>query len=306
MCGIAGLHLKTSACEPELGRLVAPMLDCMGSRGQDSAGLAIFSTPVGPEQYRYSVRMGGGPDDHGSAAEQAQQVATELAAALGQAVECERVRPDGAVLVAPNDADRVKSALERVAPDAIVMGFGRTLELLKDVGSPHDLCQRFDIADRSGFQAVGHTRMATESAVTTDASHPFAPIYDLAIVHNGSFSNPASVRRSLQDDGIEFVTDNDTEVAARLIGRELGHGADIHQALKEVANRMDGFYTLLVATDTEFAVVRDPIACKPLVVAETEDYVAVTSEYIGMTSLPGIDGADVFEPKPEEVHAWKR
>lgn len=306
MCGIAGLHLKTSALEPELGRLVAPMLDCMGSRGQDSAGLAIFSTPVEPERYRYSIRIGAGSGDHAARAQQAQQLAAELATALGRAVDCERVRPDGAVLVAPNDPVWVQSELEKIAPDATVMGFGRALELLKDVGSPHNLCQRFDIADRSGFQAVGHTRMATESAVTTDASHPFAPMYDLAIVHNGSFSNPASVRRSLQDDGIEFVTDNDTEVAARLIGRELSYGSDIHQALKEVANRMDGFYTLLVATDTEFAVVRDPIACKPLVVAETEDFVAVTSEYIGMTSLPGIDGANVFEPKPEEVHAWKR
>lgn len=306
MCGIVGLHLKASAREPELGRLVAPMLDCMGSRGQDSAGLAIFSNPVAPQRYRYSIRLGDVSDGHAARAQQAQEVTAALAAALGQAVDCERIRPDGAVLVAPNDAARVKRELAKISPESTVMGFGRSLELLKDVGSPHDLCHRFDIADRSGFQAVGHTRMATESAVTTDASHPFAPMYDLGIVHNGSFSNPATVRRALQDDGIEFVTDNDTEVAARLIGSELSHGADIHQALKEVANRMDGFYTLLVATDTEFAVVRDPIACKPLVVAETEDYVAVASEYIGMTSLPGIDDADVFEPEPEEVHAWKR
>jgi glutamate synthase domain-containing protein 1 len=148
--------------------------------------------------------------------------------------------------------------------------------------------------------------MATESAVTTDHSHPFAPSNDLAVVHNGSFSNPATVRRRLEEQGIDFVTDNDTEVAARLIARELRGGSGIEAALKEVGNEMDGFYTLLVATDTEIAVVRDSFACKPLVVAETDEYVAFTSEYIAMTTLPGIEKARVFEPKPEEIHAWKR
>jgi glutamate synthase domain-containing protein 1 len=210
------------------------------------------------------------------------------------------------VLTAVDDAGLVTRELSRLRPDAVVMSFGRSIEIVKDVGSPREVCDRFDIANRRGFQAVGHTRMATESAVTTDHSHPFAPSDDLAVVHNGSFSNPATVRRRLEEQGIDFVTDNDTEVAARLIARELKRGSGIEAALKEVGNEMDGFYTLLVATEQEIAVVRDSFACKPLVVAETDEYVAFTSEYIAMTTLPGIESARVFEPKPEEIHAWTR
>lgn len=304
MCGIVGLHLKVPALESELGALVTPMLDCMGSRGADSAGLAVFSSPVAAGRFRYSVRLDSSVETDREA--ELGALVDDLAAATGQPVECERSRPDGAVLTAVADAELVGRELSRIRPDAVVMGFGRSVEIVKDVGSPREVCDRFDIANRRGFQAVGHTRMATESAVTTDHSHPFAPSHDLAVVHNGSFSNPATVRRRLEEQGIGFVTDNDTEVAARLIARELSLGSDIEAALKEVGNQLDGFYTLLVATDQEIAVVRDSFACKPLVVAETDEYVAFTSEYIAMTTLPGIESARVFEPKPEEIHAWKR
>jgi glutamate synthase domain-containing protein 1 len=304
MCGIVGLHLKVPALESELGALVEPMMDCMGSRGADSSGLAIFSAPVAAGRFRYSVRLGSSVESDREA--ELSALVDHLAAATGRPVECERSRPDGAVLTAVADEELVSRELSRIRPDAVVMGFGRSVEIVKDVGSPREVCDRFEITDRRGFQAVGHTRMATESAVTTDHSHPFAPSNDLAVVHNGSFSNPATVRRRLEEQGIDFVTDNDTEVAARLIARELNRGSDIESALKEVGNEMDGFYTLLVATDQEIAVVRDSFACKPLVVAETDEYVAFTSEYIAMTTLPGIESAQVFEPKPEEIHAWKR
>jgi glutamate synthase domain-containing protein 1 len=305
MCGIVGLHLKTPRHRDALGRLLTPMLDCMQTRGPDSAGLAVYEDPVPPGCYRYSVRL----DGLGSVEEVKADVdalVDELSSDLADTVVCERVRPDGAVLVAPDDVAGVESALRQRRPLGRIVGFGRHIEVVKDVGTPLEVCRRHQIENRTGFQGIGHTRMATESAVTTDHSHPFAPNPDLALVHNGSFSNHATVRRRLVADGIECVTDNDSEVAARLIGRELDLGATLQSALKQVGNEMDGFYTLLVATGTEFAVVRDSFACKPLVVAETKDYVAVTSEYIAMTSLPDIGSADVFEPMPEEIHVWAR
>ena len=305
MCGIVGLHLKSQRHHDSLGQLLTPMLDCMETRGPDSAGLAIYEEAVPEGYYRYSVRL----DSTGPLDDMKSDVATlvlELSHDLDSTVTCERVRPDGAVLIAPDRVTEVTSCLVRRRPDATIVGFGRQIEVVKDVGSPLEICLRHDIANRTGYQGIGHTRMATESAVTTDHSHPFAPQPDLALVHNGSFSNHATVRRRLAKEGIVCVTDNDSEVAARLIGRELAAGAPLEAALKHMAHEMDGFYTLLVATGTEFAVVRDSFACKPLVVAETDEYVAVTSEYIAMTSLPGIGAARVYEPMPGEIHVWGR
>jgi glutamate synthase domain-containing protein 1 len=156
-----------------------------------------------------------------------------------------------------------------------------------------------------GYQAIGHTRMATESAVTTEHSHPFAVAPDLALVHNGSFSNYATVRRRLEADSISFDTDNDSEVAARYIAREMAAGADLTDALRGVMKVFDGFFTLLVAAERSIAIVRDSFACKPMVVAETADYVAVGSEYVALAELPGIEKADVFEPMPEEIYTWR-
>lgn len=305
MCGIVGLHLKTPRYHDVLGHLLSPMLDCMGTRGSNSAGLAIYGEPVPQGFFRYSIRI-----DGVDSTEEMKSVVAALAEALSNdlsaTVTCERLRPDGAVLVAPETVAAVSSCIRTRRPDATVVAFGRHVEVVKDVGAPREICLRHEISNRTGFQGIGHTRMATESAVTTDHSHPFAPYPDLALVHNGSFSNHATVRRRLEKEGITCVTDNDSEVAARLVARELGKGATLEVALKHMGNEMDGFYTLLVATGTEFAVMRDSFACKPLVVAETDDYVAVTSEYVAMTSLPGIETATVHEPMPEEIHVWGR
>lgn len=305
MCGIVGLHLKTQRHHDVLGRLLTPMLDCMETRGSDSAGLAIYDDPVPSGSFRYSLRFGE-VDSREETKAGVDALVDELSADLHATVTCERMRPDGAVLVAPDRWVELEAALAVRRPDAAVVGFGRNIEVVKDVGTPREICLRHDIHDRTGYQGIGHTRMATESAVTTDHSHPFAPNPDLALVHNGSFSNYATVRRRLEQQGIHCVTDNDSEVAARLIGRELGSGAPLETALKCAATEMDGFFTLLVATGSEFAVVRDSFACKPLVVAETDDYVAVTSEYVAMTSLPGIESASVHEPMPGEIHVWGR
>ncbi|WP_028920808.1 glutamine amidotransferase [Pseudonocardia acaciae] len=180
------------------------------------------------------------------------------------------------------------------------------MDVVKDVGAPADICREHGIGGRGGFQGIGHTRMATESAVTTEHSHPFAPRPDMAVVHNGSFSNHATVRRRLAREGIECTTDNDTEVAARFIGQQVAAGADLADALRMVRKELDGFFTLLVTTGSQFAVMRDSFACKPAVIAETDGYVAMASEYHALAGLPGIGAARVFEPVPEEVYTWTR
>ena len=213
---------------------------------------------------------------------------------------------NAAVLTAAVDEGHFISRLRQLDTDVVILGSGTAMEVFKDVGAPSEISERYEIPRKSGYQGIGHTRLATESAVTTDHSHPFTPSVDLSLVHNGMFSNSATIRRRLERDGHEFDTDNDSEVAARYVSHHLSRGLALEDALRMVLKELDGFFTLLVATADQFAVVRDAFAGKPAVVAETGDYVAVASEYHALAGLPGITEARVFEPMPEEVHVWTR
>jgi glutamate synthase domain-containing protein 1 len=148
--------------------------------------------------------------------------------------------------------------------------------------------------------------MATESAVTPSGAHPYAVGPGQCLVHNGSFANHATIRRELIAGGARFDSENDTEVGARFVARQLAAGRDVETALKELCATFDGFYTLLVSNRDSFAVVRDAIACKPAVIAETADWVAMASEYRALSGLPGVETATIWEPEPEVVYAWKR
>ena len=312
MCGIVGLHLKNPGLQPRLGELLTQMLEAMTTRGPDSAGIAVYADrdpapaghEAGPEpgqpgqELRYSLRSDEAIDWD--------LLAKRIAAETGRDLRVEPLGSDSAVFVSPAAETSFLAAVRRVAPQVTVPGFGRSMVVVKDVGAPAAICARYGIPGWGGYQGIGHTRMATESAVTTAHSHPFAPAADLALVHNGSFSNYATIRGRLARRGIRFDTDNDSEVAARLVASRMAEGADLEEGLRTVLKEMDGFFTLLVTTRTQFAVVRDSFACKPAVIAETPDYVAMASEYHALAGLPGITGARVFEPMPEEIHVWSR
>lgn len=303
MCGIIGLHLKDQGLQPRLGELLTVMLEAMTTRGPDSAGIAVYADPdaapgSAEQVMRYSLRADETVDWD--------LLAKGIAADTGSEVTTQRLAGDSAVLASPVDETLFLNALRRVGPQVAVAGYGRAMVVVKDVGSPAEICSRYGIPGWAGYQGIGHTRMATESAVTTAHSHPFAPAADLALVHNGSFSNYATVRRRLARSGIQCETDNDSEVAARLVASRMAQGAGLDDALRYVMKEMDGFYTLLVSTRTQFAVVRDSFACKPAVIAQTDDYVAMASEYQALTRLPGIANAEVFEPVPEEIYLWNR
>jgi glutamate synthase domain-containing protein 1 len=157
-----------------------------------------------------------------------------------------------------------------------------------------------------GTHAIGHTRMATESSVTTDGAHPFSTGLDQCLVHNGSLSNHNALRRTLTREGLTFETQNDSEVAAGYLTWRMREGSSLREALQASLDDLDGFYTFVVGTETGFAVLRDPIACKPAVMAETNDYVAFGSEYRALVNLPDIGRARIFEPEPATVYVWER
>jgi len=211
-----------------------------------------------------------------------------------------------AVFTIGAEAEQFFTWLARHHHELGTFGFGERIEVFKDVGSPDAVTQRFDLSHRCGTHALGHTRMATESAVTTEHSHPFSTGVDLCLVHNGSLSNHNRLRRNLQREGIRFLTDNDSEVASGYLTWRLSQGLSLKEALEAALGDLDGFYTFAVGTGDGFAILRDPIACKPAILAETDEWVAMASEYRAIATLPGAADADIWEPRPATVYSWQR
>jgi glutamate synthase domain-containing protein 1 len=298
MCGIAGLFSKTGQTEEHLGEHLAAMLLQLSDRGPDSAGVAIYRNPVPAGSAKVSLYSASeNPDWDGLAA--------ELSDALGTVAEPE-VRATHAVFVVGAEVAAAQEWLRRAHPELRIMSAGQALEIYKEMGPPADFVEAFGLRALSGSHAIGHTRMATESRVTTEHSHPFSSGLDVCLVHNGSLSNHNRVRRGLRRAGIEFETDNDTEVAAGYLTWRLREGDTLEQALEGCLEDLDGFYTFTVGTPDGFAVLRDPIACKPAVMAETDDWVAMASEYRAIAVLPGAEDARIWEPAPGQVYAWER
>lgn len=296
MCGIVGLFLKDKSLEPKLGEMLTAMLITMTDRGPDSAGIAIYSDETSGKT-KLTVQSDT-PDADFDGLDKA------LAKILGGTVKMD-IKSTHAVLEIPaGTTATARTALAEISPTIRVMSRGDSLEIYKEVGLPKDVAERFSVQKMGGSHGIGHTRMATESAVTTMGAHPFNTGDDQCLVHNGSLSNHNSLRRKLRREGIHIETENDTEVGAAYLTWQMQRGATLGEALQSSLDDLDGFFTFVVGTKDGFGVVRDPIACKPAVMAETDQYVAFGSEYRALVDLPGIEDARVWEPEPATVYFW--
>ncbi len=298
MCGIVGLFCKSTELEARLGEYLGAMLVQMGDRGPDSAGVAVYRDPAPAGSSKLTLYAPERELDWDG-------LCDELAGVFGSA-EATSFRGGHAVVVVDAEAAEVEAWIRVRRPDLRVMSAGQVIEIYKEVGRPDEFAREFRLEEFQGTHALGHTRMATESRVTTEGSHPFSTGFDLCLVHNGSLSNHNRLREQLRREGIEFQTENDTEVAAGYLAWRLGEGATLQQALEGCLDDLDGFYTFLVGTADGFAVLRDPIACKPAVLAETDDWVAMASEYSAIAKLPGAADARIWEPEPSVVYVWER
>ncbi len=298
MCGIVGLFAKSTEVEESLGEHLAAMLAQMNDRGPDSAGVAVYRDPAPAGSSKLTLFS---PDP----LEDWNAVAAELGQRFGSAGEPE-LRSSHAVIVVEAEAGEAESWIRSSYPDLRVMSAGRSIEIYKETGRPLDFIRQFSLEHFHGTHALGHTRMATESRVTTAGSHPFSTGLDVCLVHNGSLSNHNRLRERLRREGIDFETENDTEVAAGYVAWRLREGASLEEALEGCLDDLDGFYTFLVGTADGFAVLRDPIACKPAVLAETDDWVAMGSEWRAISVLPGAADARAWEPAPGVVYAWEK
>jgi glutamate synthase domain-containing protein 1 len=296
MCGIVGLFLKNPSLEPELGRLTAGMLGTLSDRGPDSAGFAVYSEGRSDET-KLTLR---------GKSRSAIKATTDRISTEFHGVNVVVHDTHAVVGIDDKGLPTLLDWLAREAPAIDLVGRGRRMELYKEVGLPEKVAERFGLGAMHGTHAIGHTRMATESAVTTDGAHPYSTGADQCLVHNGSLSNHNNIRRTLRREGFSFETENDTEVAAGYLSWRMREGRSLGEALKVSLDDLDGFYTFVVGTENGFGVLRDGIACKPAIMAETDRYVAFGSEYRALAGLPGIAGARVWEPEPATVYFWER
>ncbi len=297
MCGIVGLLVKKPALREQLGSLMMPILIGMTERGPESAGLAVFTAALAAGRRKFSVYSGA------ASAPWAQFEAAALRDLGADSVI--HAQANHAVLETSASPDTVRAWLVANFPGYHLLSVGRSIDLYKDTGTPAEVAQRYHFPALTGSHLVGHTRMATETAVTPARAHPFTAGEDFCLVHNGSLSNPNSVRRKLEPLGIKFETDNDTEAACRFLEWRMREGDGLQTALEKGFDELDGFYTFLMGTGDELALVRDAFACKPAIVAETDDYVAISSEFRSLAKLPGVKNANIFEPKPEQIYLWR-
>lgn len=308
MCGIVGLYLKKSELRIQLGKLFKPMLVEMSSRGPDSAGVAIYRNHVKAGQTKFSLA-------HIDPGFSWKKLGTDMAASLKCDVSI-KVVGTHCILVTDAQEDLVvkwlneikikqySSSNKNIYSRIRIVGSGQSIEIFKETGSPKNVYEQFNLSHSSGTHIIGHTRMATESAVTTAGSHPFATGEDLCLVHNGSLSNHNIIRRNLEWEGIRFQTENDTEVAGAYLTWKLRSGSTLRQALEASIKELDGFYTFCIGTKEGFAVVRDPIACKHAVLAETDNWVAMATEFRAIANLPGAENAKIWEPEPSTIYIW--
>jgi len=271
------------------------MLVEMSERGPDSAGVAIYRDTVASDSLKISLFCASAFDW--------QSLCADIESLCGADVTYRQHATHALFSVPANEIDVVGWILEN-HPELRAMSAGHSIEIYKEKGLPRDFVQQFDLSQFSGSHALGHTRMATESAVTTEHSHPFSTGQDLCLVHNGSLSNHNRLRERLRKDGVDIRTDNDSEVAAGYLMWRMREGDTLKQALENALVDLDGFYTLAIGTADGFAVLRDPIACKPAVMAETDDWVAMASEFRAIAKLDGVEHARVWEPAPATVYAW--
>ena len=291
MCGIVGLYLKNKKYNKDLGKFLTGMMNNMSTRGPDSAGFAIYSTER-KKKYKYSICYN-------------KNNIKEIKKKLSKEIKDAKIKiiSDHFILETSLKPEKVITLIKSIK-NLNLVGYGSSIEIFKQVGNPKDVVNNFSLKNFSGTHAIGHTRMATESAITTDGSHPYSTGEDECLVHNGSLSNHNNLRRTLKKKGIEIKSQNDTEVAAGYISNGLSNKKSLKETLIDGLKDLDGFYTFISGTKNGLAIVRDEISCKPAVVAETKDYVAIASEFQAMAHLPNVNKAKIFEPEPGLVYSW--
>jgi methylamine---glutamate N-methyltransferase subunit A len=303
MCGIVGFLDKTETNRPSaVGGVILNMLQALACRGPDSAGVALYG-PSNDHKLIVRVKLG----ERGDLKSKAQGI-VHLAESFGTVSDFSVVECYARLLVDDGiEEQRLVASLESLDPEIEVVSLGRGLEIVKQVGSPASLERSYAISQFRGTHGLGHTRLSTESRVDLSHSQPFwgHGYRDLAIVHNGHVTNYHQLRRRYEQRGVHFYTENDSEIIGVYLAEQLRHGRGLEDSLRAMLRDLDGSYSCLAATASQLGFVKDPFALKPLLFAETDDFVAVATEEIAIRSaLPG--DYQVCEASVKEVRVWQK
>ncbi|MDP6621844.1 MAG: class II glutamine amidotransferase [Alphaproteobacteria bacterium] len=297
MCGIAGIMYKRRGADAAVGEALIAMLDGCQHRGPDSTGFALYHGAE-PGLFRLRVFV---DDEAASGAE----IKRCLGAYQAEIVSEENVGSTYCVSFRfTGDVQKLAYALEHAAT---VVSLGESLDIIKDVGSARDVDNAYRVADFQGSHGIGHVRLATESDVAPEASHPFwaTGFADVAIVHNGQITNYWKMRRRLEKRGFEFNTENDSELIAVYLADKLSQGVALNDALGTSIDDLDGTFSFLVSTKDEIGYAKDRLAAKPMVTFETDDLIAIASEEVSLNRLFPGQALDTVEPPPGTFATWQ-
>ena len=280
MCGIAGRILPTYG---QVGKDLVELMEAQSHRGADSTGFAIYTRPV---EKGFKLRMMGFNRKHlekdlddfwhilrefGGDFCDDPEVTSTVAAHYSVRLHIVGIRDIKYWL---EEADLIADRIE-------VQSLGKSLEIIKDVGDAKAVSEIHAVDQMDGTHGLGHARLATESNVLPNASHPFwaRPFPDVAIVHNGQITNYYNWRGRLERDGYRFMTENDSELLAVWISDQMKKGLTHGQALKKSIDEIDGVFTFMISDRFGIGMAKDRFAMKPLVTHEAVgDLTAATEE----------------------------
>ncbi len=298
MCGIAGIFFKTPRSNQVLGRALVDMLDGCQHRGLDSTGFALYEDGIKGLRLRFLV------DDDGEPA------IGRIRAALAEhgARILDEKREGASFVVEVDYAGEIRPFAYAMEHAAKLVSIGSSLDIIKDVGTAHDLDEIYHVGEIAGSHGIGHVRLATESDVKPESAHPFwaTGFADVAIVHNGQITNYWKMRRRLEARGFEFRTDNDSELIAVYLADKLAQGVKLEKALEQSVDDLDGVFSFLVSTKDGIGFAKDRLAAKPMVMFEDDGLVAIASEEVSLNRLFPGRPLSTTEPAPGTFRTWSR
>ncbi len=302
MCGIVGYLDRGRGGPVAVGQIVLRMLEALGCRGPDSAGVALYAAGSGGE-WVLRVKIGEDGDLEGRAAQ-----VVEKAGKLGQVRRAETTAQYLRLAMDyQGDPGHLERCIESAGGEVEVVSMGQRLEIVKQVGSPQNLEATYGISRFAGTHGLGHTRLSTESRVDLSHSQPFWAHGwpDLAVVHNGHITNYHKLRRRYEQRGVRFYTENDSEIIGVYLAERLAEGLGLKEALEQSLRDLDGSFSYLAATPDAFGFAKDPFAFKPLLFAQTEEFVAVATEEVALRASLG-GQYQAREAQAGEVRVWPR